>query len=69
MTPQIENHLTAGSNMRKRDIILGNFLGGVSWGIGTVIGASVIFAALGWILNIFGFFDVFKNLPQVPLGR
>lgn len=56
-------------NIRKRDIIIGNFLGGLSWGIGTVIGASAIFAALGWVLNILGFFDVFKNLPPGPLQR
>lgn len=68
MNGQIENHLSANANMRKRDIIIGNFLGGLSWGVGTVIGASVIFAVLGWILNIFGFFDVFKGLPG-PLQR
>lgn len=67
MSPQIENHLSANMNMKKKDIILGNFLGGLSWGVGTVIGASVIFAVLGWTLNILGFFDIFKNLPQVLL--
>lgn len=41
-TKQIERHLTAGANMRKKDIMIGNFLGGIAWGLGTVIGASVI---------------------------
>jgi hypothetical protein len=41
-TKQIERHLTANSYMKKKDIVVGNFLGGIAWGLGTVIGASVI---------------------------
>ena len=67
-TPQIERHLTANANMKKKDIMLGNFLGGLSWGLGTAVGATVIVAVLGWILNAFGVFDVFK-LPPGPLQR
>ena len=65
-TPQIETHLTANSNISKKDIILGNFLGGLSWGIGSVIGATVVIAAVGAILNSLGVFDFFKSLPQIP---
>ena len=66
MTAQIENHLSANMNIRKKDIIIGNFLGGISWGAGSVLGATVVIAVLGWTLNILGFFDFFKNLPSVP---
>lgn len=42
-------------NMSKRRIILVNFLGGLSWGLGTVIGATVIVAILVAVLRIFNF--------------
>lgn len=32
--------------------MLANFLGGLAWGLGTVIGASVVVALLLWILQI-----------------
>lgn len=66
MTPQIESHLTANMNMNKKDIILGNFLGGLAWGLGTVIGASVVVAIIGTILHSLGIFDFLKQLPQTP---
>ncbi len=34
--------------------MLNNFLGGMAWGIGTVIGASVVVGAAGYILNKLG---------------
>lgn len=48
---QIEKHLTARGNMRKRDIMLGNFLGGITWGVGSVIGATIVIAILLGILR------------------
>lgn len=79
-TPQIERHLTANMNISKKDIIIGNFLGGLAWGFGTVMGATVVVAMLGGILNTLGVFDGVKlfleqlnalrelngNLPQLP---
>ncbi len=66
VTHQIEQHLTANMNISKKDIVIGNFLGGVSWGVGTAIGAGVIFGLIGLVLNNLGVFDVFKSFPQVP---
>lgn len=66
MTKQIRDHLSAKMEISKKDIIIGNFLGGMSWGIGTVIGASVIVGIIGFALNNLGVFDFFKQLPQVP---
>ena len=68
VTKQMAQKLTANLTMTKKDIILANFLGGLSWGVGTVIGASVIVVVFGWVLNILGFFDVFKQFPQIPSG-
>lgn len=57
MTEQIKRHLTANSYISKKDIIIGNFIGGVAWGFGTVIGATIIAALLIGILRTFGVFD------------
>ncbi|MBI4038222.1 hypothetical protein HY387_01020 [Candidatus Daviesbacteria bacterium] len=76
MTEEIEKHLSANMNLSKKQIMLANFLGGFSWGVGSVIGASVVVAIIGTILTkmgvfsaIGGFFEqlnALKNLPQVP---
>ena len=65
MTPEIERHLSANAHISKKKVMYLNFLGGLAWGFGTVVGASVIVAIIGYILGLFGFFDFIK-LPQVP---
>lgn len=62
MTPEIERHLTANSNMRKKDIILGNFLGGLTWGIGSVLGATIAVAIIIGILSQFYFIPGVDNI-------
>jgi len=51
----MRQHLTANANMKKRDIMLSNFLGGLSWGFGSVVGATIVVAILLGILRIFNF--------------
>lgn len=70
-TPEIKNHLTSNMNIRKKDIMIGNFLGGISWGVGSVIGATVAITIIGGILHYLGIFQaignsIFNSLPQVP---
>lgn len=73
MTDIIETHLMANANISKKDIVINNFLGGLAWGVGTVIGAGVIVGVLFYILNLIGaftglnvFFGQFnQNLPKV----
>ncbi len=38
----------------KRQLMLANFLGGISWGFGSVIGATLVVALLVTILNLLG---------------
>lgn len=80
ITEQVENKLTANMNISKKDIIIGNFLGGLSWGIGSVVGIALLTAVIGFILNSLGVFNVIGNiiaplndlknlnqsLPQIP---
>lgn len=61
-TKQIESHLKANMNMSKRQIMIANFLGGLSWGFGTVIGATVVAALLISILQALGVFDPLKDI-------
>lgn len=51
-TDQIRHHLTANLERKKGEIMLANFLGGLAWGFGTVIGATVVVALLLWILQV-----------------
>lgn len=60
-TPQIERHLSANMNLKKRQIILYNFLGGLAWGFGTVVGATVVVAVVVWILTAIGVFSFVGN--------
>jgi hypothetical protein len=80
MADPIETHLSANMNLSKKDIIIGNFLGGLSWGIGSVVGAGLIVAIIGFILHSLGFFQAIgdalaplnalqqlgRQLPQIP---
>ncbi len=50
-TEEIESHLTAGRNMKKRQIMLANFLGGMAWGFGSVIGGTIMVAILIGVLS------------------
>lgn len=62
--------LNANSSIRKRDVLLANFIGGLAWGLGSVIGATIIVALLVWILNILGLFDIVRDyFPQQPYGN
>ncbi len=53
--------LTANTNVRKRDVLVANFLGGIAWGLGSVIGATIIVAIIVYILNLLGLFDFVKD--------
>lgn len=59
-----DTKLMAGSNTSKKNILLNNFLGGLAWGLGTVVGAGVIVAVVGAILNLVGVLDPMKNFLQ-----
>ncbi len=54
-TPHIETHLNAGARMRKRDIMVGNFLGGLAWGVGSVLGATIVVGLLIWAVRSINF--------------
>ena len=60
-TSEIKNHLSANMQISKKDIIIGNFLGGVAWGVGTVVGAVIIGAIILWLLQPFQFFNTIEK--------
>lgn len=64
MTEQIHRHLTANAQISKKDIIIGNFLGGVAWGFGTVIGATIVAAIIIGFLRWIGIFEGISQTVQ-----
>ena len=48
--------------MRKRDVMIANFLGGLAWGLGTVIGATLIAAI---VISVLGYFNFIPGLDQI----
>lgn len=70
MSAPATKKLTANQGVRKRDVLMANFIGGIAWGLGSVIGATIIVAILVWVLNTLGLFDYFKDyLPQTSYNR
>jgi hypothetical protein len=57
-TETIKNHLTAGAYMKKRDIFMGNLIGGVAWGVGSVLGATIVVAIIISLLRTINFVPV-----------
>lgn len=53
--------------MKKRNIMIANFLGGLAWGLGTVIGATIVAAVVISLLNYFNFVPGFDQITnQLP---
>lgn len=70
MTPEIEKHSNANMNMSKKNIIVSNFLGGLAWGLGTVIGATIVAAIVISILRFFNFIPGFDQIiNQLPKNK
>lgn len=47
----IRNHLTANMDIKKKDIFIGNFIGGLAWGVGSILGATIVVGMLVWMLK------------------
>lgn len=57
-------------NMNKKNIIVSNFLGGLAWGLGTVIGATIVAAIVISILRFFNFIPGFDQIiNQLPKNK
>ncbi len=39
------------ATVKKREVIFNSFLGGLAWGVGSVIGATIIIALIGLIIS------------------
>lgn len=64
MSQQFKKPETVNTNMKKRSIIVNNFLGGLAWGLGSVIGATVIVAILIGLLRSVNFIPGLGNLTS-----
>jgi hypothetical protein len=52
--------------MTRKEIMVNNFLGGLSWGFGTVIGATIVAAIVIWVLGFFNFVPGIHELLNSP---
>ncbi|OGE33638.1 hypothetical protein A3C59_00145 [Candidatus Daviesbacteria bacterium RIFCSPHIGHO2_02_FULL_36_13] len=52
------------TEQRKRDVMTRNFLGGLAWGLGSVIGATVIVAILVGLLSAIDFIPFVGNFIE-----
>ena len=41
-------------SMGRRSLVANNFFGGLAWGFGSALGATVVFALVIWLLGILG---------------
>lgn len=62
MTPEIDAHQTAYGKMKKRQVIINNFLGGLAWGVGSVLGATIIISIIVGVLQNFNFIPGVQQL-------
>lgn len=44
-------------NLSRKEIVFSNLLGGLAWGIGSVLGATAVVAIIGFILKGLGVFN------------
>ncbi len=61
-------------SMSRRSLVANNFFGGLAWGFGSALGATVVFALVIWVLGILGAVpfigDVVNNiLDQIDPSR
>ena len=61
-------------SLSRRSLIANNFFGGLAWGFGSVLGATVVFALVIWVLGILGAVPFLGNtinsiLDQVDPSR
>lgn len=54
--------VNANGDSSKKVILINNFLGGLAWGIGTLIGAALVFAILIPSLNLFKYVPVIGDI-------
>lgn len=71
MTEPLERPVTVNMHLTKKQIMINNFLGGLAWGFGSVVGATVVVAIVGYILKSLGvfaavgsFFEQFGNISR-----
>lgn len=52
--PQPENRGVDRVFRSKKELMLANMLGGIAWGLGSVLGATIVVASLIYLLDVLG---------------
>lgn len=72
-----DRRLTANYYLSKKQIILNNFIGGIAWAVGTVVGASIVVGTIIWILHSINWLpgvgpvvdQVTENIKNAPFKK
>ena len=59
-----QRRLSANSILSNKKIIAKNFLGGLAWGLGSVLGATIIVALLVGVLKVVNFVPIIGDLTS-----
>lgn len=59
-----QRRLTANSVLSNKRIIFKNLMGGLAWGFGSVIGATIVVALLVGVLNVVNFVPIIGDLTS-----
>ena len=51
-------------NRSKKEIFINNFIGGVAWGLGSIIGFTIIFAIIGYLISKVDFVPIMGGFVQ-----
>lgn len=51
-------------NRSKKEIFINNFIGGVAWGLGSIIGFTIIFAIIGSLISKIDFVPIIGEFVQ-----
>ncbi len=57
----IEKYQEVNKRINKKEIFLNNFLGGLAWGLGSVVGATIVVALLISLLKFVNFIPILGN--------
>lgn len=53
----------------RKDIFIDNFVGGLSWGVGSIIGATIIIGVLGFIITQTRYVPIVGDVVEVVIEK
>jgi hypothetical protein len=58
----------ASGNLDPKKVVINNFLGGIAWGVGSVLGATIVVGLVFWFLHFINFVPILGNFAADVLS-